>query len=185
MDNVLRPLSLGVALGASLLLPMSAFAYLTPDQVFGGSSTVQAPTSPMVATPPPTQREGEDVVSLQQQQAASQRQEAQQNLRPIDAEPVDTYVPDQSPKVRDLLNSDTQYQIRQQRIEQQHAAAPTIIIGGDTTVTDANGNVLHSGAPRVSTTGPETMLAMLAMMLAGLCTFAYAYMRRRMLVALV
>ena len=62
---------------------------------------------------------------------------------------------------------------------------PTVkfaIIGGNADVRDANGNVLHSGAPLVTTTGHATVLAGIAMMLAAICTFAFAHIRSQKLI---
>ncbi len=163
---------------ALVLVPSSALAYLSPEQVFGGADGVNS------ATPPPLPREGEAVVQQQQAKAAAVRTEAQQQLTSTDAEPVDTYVPPDPPKQPSLLDPAVNYEVRMQRIDAAHAAAgnaPTIIISGDKTVIDSNGNVLHSGAPLVTTTGPETTLAFLAMILAGICTFAYAHVRSRAL----
>lgn len=169
----LSALGLSVALGASLLMPVTTFAYLTPDQVFGG---------PNAAPPPPTQREGEAVVQAQQQAAAEQRQAAQQNLVPVDAPAVDTYVPPTVSSSKGLFDENAQYELRQQRIDEAKASSPTIIIGGNADVRDADGNVLHSGAPLVTSTGPASVLAAIAMMLAAACTFAFAHVRSQKLV---
>lgn len=170
--RTLSSLTLSVALASSMLTPLMAHAYLTPDQVFGGSDTVTAP-------PPPTQREGEAVVQKQQQAAASSREAAQNQLVPNYAEPVDTYVPPQVASSKGLFDQNAQYQVRQDRIQEQETTSPTIIIGGNGDVVDGNGNVLHSGAPRVSSTGPATVLAGISMMLSTLCTFAFVHMRSR------
>ncbi len=179
MDKILSSLSVSAALSASLLMPLSAFAYLTPDQVFGGSSGTSHGAAGDELPPPPTMREGEDRVAEQQQRAAAERAAAQQELQPVDAAPevVDTYVPDDTPESKGLFDEAAQYEKRQERIEDERSSGPTIIIGGDTVVTDANGNVLHSGAPRISATGPESVLAVAAMLLAGLCTFGYMQYR--------
>lgn len=162
---------LGVAFGASLLMPLTTFAYLTPDQVFGGSSTITAPPAP------PTQREGEAVVERQQQQAAERREAVQyQQLVNTTADPVDTYVPPQTASSKGLFDQNAQYELRQDRIADEKASTPTIIIGD---------SVLHSGAPRVSDTGPATVLGGIAMMLAAVSTFAVAQIRSRKLLALV
>lgn len=162
------------ALGfAALFAPMSGFAYLAPEQVFGGQSLTLQPA-------PPTQREGEDVIQTQQERAAERRAAEQSTLTPVDAEPVDTFVPDNSPQPKGLLDQNATYERRQDRIANERSSGgPTIIIGGDSTVTDANGNVLHSGAPRVTATGPESVLAIAAMILAAVSTFAYAQIRAR------
>ncbi len=161
---------LSVAFGASLLMPLTTFAYLTPDQVFGGSSTITAPPAP------PTQREGDAVVQQQQQQAAERREAVQHQLVPNYAVPVDTYVPPQTASSKGLFDQNAQYELRQDRIADEKASTPTIIIGD---------SVLHSGAPRVSDTGPATVLGGIAMMLAAGSTFAFAQLRTKRLSALV
>jgi len=161
------------ALGiAATLAPVSGFAYLAPEQVFGGQSLTLKPA-------PPLQREGDGVIEQQQARQAQIRNEAQANLPSIQAEPVDTFVPDNSPQPKGLLDQNATYDRRQDRMDNERSSGPTIIIGGDSTVTDANGNVLHSGAPRVTATGPESVLAIAAMILAAVSTFAYAQIRAR------
>lgn len=153
--------------------PVSSFAYIDPATAFGN-------------TAPPLQREGESVVEQQQRRAAERRAAEQAQLKPVDAEPVDTYVPEAAPsEPRGLLDQDATYERRQERIaEEKSSGAPTIIIGNNATVTDANGNVLHSGAPRVTSTGPESVLAVAAMLLAVVTTFGYAHIRTRRLATL-
>jgi hypothetical protein len=165
------------ALGiATLLAPVSGFAYLAPEQVFGGQSLTLQPA-------PPTEREGEAVIQTQQQRQAEVRAAEQSQLQSIQADPIDTYVPDNSPQPKGLLDQDATYERRQERIANERSSGgPTIIIGGDSVVTDANGNVLHSGAPRVTATGPESVLAIAAMILAACSTFAYAQIRARRMV---
>ena len=172
MEKTLTFITLGFAGLVSVLSPASALAYLSPDQVFGGASTTLQPA-------PPTPRESGTVVEQQQQRTAEQRASAQSVLRPVDAEPQDRYVPETQPL--GLFDSNTQYEKRMNRIEEKKSSGPTIVIGGDGTVVDANGNILHSGAPRVSSTGPESMLAVTAIILAGICTFAFAQYRSRRL----
>lgn len=179
MEKLSAPL-FGALLSIALFAPISTHAYLSPDQVFGGSSGVHGAAGDNLQ-PPPTMREGEQVVELQQQQAAEQREAAQEELIPVDAPPVDTYV-EPEPENRGLFDQNAQYELRQERIEEERANAPTIIIGGDTEVRDSNGNVLHSGAPRVSATGPASVLAGIAILLAGACTFAYSHLRSRKLI---
>jgi len=155
---------IGLALATGM--PYPAFAYLTPDQVFGGANLNQQ-------SPPPTPRDAPTVVEQQQERSAVQRSDAQSSLTP--SEPQDRYTAPSEP--RNLFNNETQYEIRQQRIEEKKSSGPTIVIGGSDTVLDANGNVLHSGAPRVSSTGPESILAAMAMILAGICTFVLVHVR--------
>jgi hypothetical protein len=100
-------------------------------------------------------------------------------MQPVNAEPQDVYV---APTVsKNLLNDETQYDIRMQRKATEVTNAPTIIIGGQGTVVDSNGNVLHSGAPLVTSTGPETAFAAAAMVLAAISTLAFAILKSRRL----
>ena len=153
---------------SGLLLPQTTVAYLSPDQVFGGSTT---------QPPPPTQREGEDVIAIQQQRSAEARREAQKSLHPVDAPQEETYVPEEAPKSRGLFDENAQYEKRVEEMREQAHSAPTIIISGNGDVIDAQGNVLHSGAPLVTSTGPESILAAIAMLCAAICTFVYVRYR--------
>ncbi len=182
MEKTLTKLTVSALLSTVLLMPVSALAYLSPDQVFntpGGSETHGAASdeSPSaVQSEQVTKRSAPDVVEQQQLSAAEARAQAQQSLQPIDAEPVDTYeAPLQS---IGLFDQNAQYERRQER--KQDAGGPTIVIAGNGDVIDGNGNVLHSGAPLVTSTGPETILAALAIVLAMICTFAYVHVRSRM-----
>jgi hypothetical protein len=83
---------------------------------------------------------------------------------------------------RDLFNPDWQYQQRMQRIQDNAGRNPTIIIqqGSDGVyVQDANGKVLHSGAPRVAGTGPKEFIAVLVLALAAGATFLLAAKREK------
>ncbi len=157
---------------AATLAPASGFAYLAPEQVFGGQSLTLVP---------PTQREGAAVVAERQARAAEARAAEQSKLKPVDAAPVsvDTFVPNNSPQPLGLLDQNATYERRQERIQNERSSGPTIIIGGDATVTDGNGFVLHTGAPRVTSTGPESFLAFGLMLLAAVSTVAYSGFRSR------
>lgn len=145
-------------------MPTVTFAYLSPEQVFGG----QVPA-------PPTQREGDAVVQQQQQAAAERRAAEQQALESNQADPQDDYVPPaQQSESLGLFDDAAQYERRQERINDNNSNGPTIIIGGNGTVVDSNGNVLHSGAPLVTSTGPESYLALAVLVLAGFSTIGYA-----------
>lgn len=172
MDKKILSVTLAVFGIASILAPASGFAYLAPEQVFGGQSLTLRPA-------PPTQREGKDVIAAQQARAAEARAAAQADLQPVDAEPIDTYVPDTSPQPKGLLDESATYDRRMERIENEKSSGPTIIIGGDATVRDGNGNILHSGAPRVTATGPASVLALAVMLLAAVSTVAYSGLRSR------
>jgi hypothetical protein len=174
MRKFLVVATLVVSIG--MLLPMSALAYLSPDQVFGNSG---APVQP-----PPTQREGEAVIQEQQQRSAELRNAAQESLVPNYSDPQDTYdaAASSTAEPLGLFDDNTQYERRMDRINESNANAPTIIIGGNGTVVDAKGNILHSGAP-IASTGPESVLAVFVVILAGICTFAYSGIRQRQLSA--
>ncbi len=155
----------------ALLQSASALAYLAPEQVFGGAGI-------STATPPPTAREGNEVVERQQQNSALHRAAAQESLQSIEDEPADDYhAPAKVSPSRDLLDpsGDAAYELRQERRSNLKSAAPTIIITGEGAITDASGNVLHSGAPRISTTGPEHV----ALAVLGLAVVGFAFYLKR------
>lgn len=180
MEKLTSLVTAGVAACAMLMVPVSALAYLSPDQVFGGQSLTIDRTDPSTYQAPPTQREGEDVVTAKQAAAASSRAAAQEGMTPVDADPVDTYSSSHSASSLGLFDESTQYELRQERLNESNAGGPTIIIGGDGTVVDRNGNVLHSGAKGgITKTGPESTLALAAMVLATLSTIVYAQVRSR------
>lgn len=178
---VKHPLSLvtGLLTLAVSVMPMTALAYLSPEQVFGGQSATVDRTDPSTYQAPPLPRDGLDVIRQQQSTSAELRSAAQSQLQPIDAEPVDTYVPPTQSSSLGLFDQNAAYEKRMDRMESAQSSGPTIVIGGDGTVIDSNGNVLHSGAPRVTSTGPESILAIAAMILAAISTFGYAAVRNR------
>lgn len=179
MEKHLSLITVGALSIATVLVPMTGYAYLSPDQVFGGQGTTLDRTDATTYQAPPLQREGDAVIQQQQQSAASSRAAAQQSLTPDYAEPVDTYVPPaKQASSLGLFDQNTQYELRQERAA-ANAGSPTIIIGSDGTVVDTNGNVLHSGAPRVTATGPESILTLVSMILAAFCTIGYAVARTR------
>lgn len=185
MEKSFTAFSATFALSLSLLVPATSFAYLSPEQVFGGQSLTINRTDPTNQPPPPQQREGESVIEQQQLNSAAQRNAAQQSLQSIDDMPVDTYTPPVSTaEPLGLFDQNAQYEKRQDRLQDAQNGGPTIIIGADGAVIDANGNVLHSGAPRVTATGPESILTIIAMFLAACSTFAYAYVKRRRIILL-
>lgn len=185
MVTLLSRLGLG-SIGISMALaPMSGFAYLTPEQVFGDSGDTFDQTDPSTRQAPPLQREGAAVIQEQQRRSAEQRAAAQSTLRPEDAEPEDTEPPTTIEKElqepRGLFDDDTQYQLRLERKAASETGSPTIVIRTDGTVVDASGNTLHSGAPKMSGTGPESVLAFAALIFAAFTTIISAQMRSRAL----
>lgn len=188
MEKFSSRFAFGLALSLGAMLPTSALAYLSPQEVFNPGQATTDQSQTMVETArfdnfvqaPPTLREGEEVVKTQQERAAANRAAAQSELQSIDAEPVDTYIAADAPKKESLLDNDVNYQVRQQRIAEQKASGPTIVIAGEGVRVDSNGKVLHSGAPRITRTGPETVLAFSVMILAAMSTFAFTFARSRM-----
>lgn len=176
MEKSFTSLSVTLAIAVGTLAPATGFAYLSPEQVFGGNNVNRVDTTGQIA--PPTQREGDSVIQQQQERSAEQRQEAQKSLQPIDAPAQDTYVPqEKSAQSLNLFDQNAQYEKRQERMEESQGNGPTIIIGGNGAVIDSNGNVLHSGAPLITSTGPESVLALAAMILAAVSTVGYALYR--------
>lgn len=186
MEKTLSALALRAAVTATLLMPFSAHAYLSPDQVFGSpADTTTHSAAPEESNAVPseqvTKRSAEEVVRQQQASAASARSAAYEQNKPVDAPPEDNDVaPSES---LGLFDQNVQYEKRQERMEDSNG--PTIVINGNGAVYDSNGNVLHSGAPLVTSTGPETVLAGIAIVLAMICTFAYAHIRSRMTAAIL
>jgi hypothetical protein len=164
MKNI--KLSIGLLALVALFQATPVHAYLAPEQVFGGAGLTLQPA-------PPTMREGADVVAGQQARSAQLRSAAQDELPSLDDEPQDDYVAPRASTTRGLFDQNTQYEIRQQRISDR-GATPTIIITGNGAVTDSNGNVLHSGAPRISDTGPEHVaMAVLGLALLGMAAYLW------------
>lgn len=160
------------------LVPMQASAYLSPEQVFGGTSGSAQPA-------PPTARDASGVVDIQQQLSAERRAAEQSSAMALQ-HPAASVASSSLSSVDDgneplnLFDDNTQYEKRMERIEENQANGPTIIIQqGNGTVTDSSGRVLHSGAPYVSRTGPESIVALSAMAFAGMATIAIATVRRR------
>jgi LPXTG-motif cell wall-anchored protein len=82
---------------------------------------------------------------------------------------------DITPK-KDPFSDTAVYEKRMEKLNQK-STQPTIIIGGNGSVVDSRGNVLHSGAPLVSQTGPESAIALALIGVAALSTLAYAFVR--------
>ena len=157
----------------ALLMPVSALAYFSPDQF-------DSTANQNLQQPPPYARESASVVQTRQQAIGAQRDAAQAKLH--GAAPEDDFVPTMVSK-SSCLSDECQYELRQQRMDAaQHQAGPTIIIGGNggTAVYDGNGNVLHSGAPLITASGPGTTLALVALALSLLGTVAYMWHRSRL-----
>ncbi len=148
------------------LIPTSGFAYITPSEAFTN----------------PNMRDGSAIIEAQQALSAQNRDAAYAAQNPAPPEPAVTVVDTSPPK--NLLDEKATYERRMERMEQEKSNGPTIIITGGGTVTDAQGKVLHSGAPRVTATGPESILAFAAILLAGISTYAYAGIRNRRIATL-
>ena len=153
--NKLASLGMAVALLGTLAAPISAYAYLSPDQVFGAGDL-------------PSTRGGDDAVAAQQAAAASSRAAAQESLTSTDDEPQDSYVSSAAAASSlGLFDETVQYEKRQERMD---AAAG-----------DFGANALHSGAPLVTRSGPESMIAMAFLFVATFATLGFCYHRSRKL----
>jgi hypothetical protein len=144
MTTIFTRIGVSASLALALLSPVSAFAYLSPDQVFGSSNTHQAAGTSAVESPFPTKRDAESYAQAQQALANQRRAEIQNaELKSVDAVPVDTYVAPEPMKPASRLDPDTAYQIRMQRMADETSNSPSIIIAGQGTVVDSNGNVVY------------------------------------------
>lgn len=172
-----------VASTALIAIPSAALAYVSPEDVFGTTGTPSSTTS---ATDnlqaPPTLREASSRVAAQQAASMVNRAIAQSDLRPVDAvasSAASSVASGPKEPVPSRLDPNVNYEIRQERIAEQAAKQPTVIIASNGSVLDARGNVLHSGAPIITRTGPETAFAAGALILAALGTLATSALRRR------
>jgi hypothetical protein len=169
-----------------------AHAYLTPEAVFGtdGSTTVttggDAPHGAASSSSSGFDRTDPDYLPPNQRAAENERalQESQRDYQYADIQdiPVHAAAPaeDTSP-ARNLLDENYQYELRQQRLleqQQNGGGNVTIVIDGDGAVT-ADGTVLKSAAPRVTATGPTTVLMSILLIVAALSTVVYARIRER------
>lgn len=180
MTTTFARIGVSASMALTLLVPASAFAYLSPDQVFGSSNTHQSAGTTATVSPFPTKRDAESYAQAQQALANQRRAEIQNaELKPVDATPVDTYVAPEPLKPASRLDPDTAYQIRMQRMADETSNSPSIIIAGQGTVVDSNGNVLHSGAPLITSTGPESVVAFILVILAMVATLAMSTAQRR------
>ena len=173
----------------------TASAYLSPQQVFGDAGSpsllpVPAHTSNQ-ATPALDRiiapnaihvnaRSSYDQRTIEQLISKINRTQAQESLKP--EPPAHSSAPDTGPTSLGLFDDQAQYQRRMDRLSQEQAANPTIIIqggGNGTTVTDSRGRVVHSGAPLVTSTGLGSELAALALLLSAGGTVLFALRRTR------
>ncbi len=168
---------LRLTLGATLLMSATpAAAYLSPDEVFRGIDT------------PPNNRSAEQQVQAQQKASAQARQEAQSQLPSTEDEPAPpasqpVIVPAEQAVEGDergsYLTGEGQYERRQDRLQSDFPQGTTIIIqNGEAVVRDRQtGTVLHSGAPRVTATGPAEFLAIGTLLFAATATFLWVRAR--------
>lgn len=165
-----------------------AHAYLSPTDVFGGTNASFSPSDGTHAAAassegfdrtnptylPPNNRAAENEAALQQ---------SQRNFQYADVQDIEVHAAapaeDTSPE-RNLFDDDTQYQLRQERMQESNRNGNvTIVIGGEGGTVTSNGQVLHSGAPRVTATGPETLLMLLLLLLAGVSTVTYVHFQKK------
>lgn len=182
MTTTFTRISVSASLALALLTPVSTFAYLSPDQVFGSSSVQQTEGTTGEQSPFPTKRDAEIYAEAQQNAINQRRADIQQKeLQPVDAVPVDSYVAPAPDKPASRLDPEVNYQLRMQRLSAEKSNSPSIIIAGQGTVVDSNGNVLHSGAPIITGTGPESVIAYMLLALSAIATFVVTSMRRHRL----
>jgi hypothetical protein len=175
----------------------TAHAYLDPCEVFGGCdepSHGAAPEDPQVeeefvdrtdltsTAAPSLARDAEEAVALQQARAAAARDSAYRDLLEPETEETHAAAEDTSPSLGLLTenNDETEYNLRMQRMAESDKGNVTIVINGDGSVAQ-NGTVLHSGAPYVTATGPESALMLSLLILAGASTLAYVKVRNKRL----
>ena len=180
-----RTLRIGMSLAATATLaalPSAALAYVSPGDVFGDSDAPTSAETPVVdLSVPPTAREASSRVATQQSNTAVRRATAQAEEQKKNAPAPAVLVTETETKAEPApsrLDPNVNYTIRQQRIAEQNATRPIVVIANNGRVTDAQGTVLHSGAPLITSTGPETALAVGALILAGIGTFASTALRR-------
>jgi hypothetical protein len=160
----------------ALLMPATALAYFTPDQF-------DSLANQNFQQPPPTAREASSVVQQRERTIGAQREAEQAALH--GAAPDDPYVAPEQPNTT-CLDDECQYELRQARLRAAsgNQGGPTIIIGGQggAMVYDGNGNVLHSGAPLITASGPETTVALFAFAFSLFGTMFYMWRRARLTV---
>lgn len=159
-----------------LLSSATAYAYLSPEQVFEGIDYL------------PTKRDAQQVVEDDAARRAAIREEEQQELieryNPPAVQPssesAHEAAPDQPVIVEadgtvrpSALTDEGRYQIREDRLSGSDQNGTVIIIqNGEAVIRDRQtGTVLHSGAPLVSRTGPSEVMALVALFVAASGTF--------------
>ncbi len=154
---------ISIALGVlALLIPATALAYGLPADVFGTGD-------PAYVQPPPTPREAAEVVRLREAAIAQSRKDQQLKAAAAAAPPPEpTLSSSTAPKV-DRSTDEYQYQLRQQRLE--NSSQNTVI------VIDNSGKVLHSGAPFIAATGPQSIVAIVLVLLATVGTLVGVWRR--------
>ncbi len=181
MEKSFASIGVGALLSASLLMPMSTLAYLSPDQVFGSTpeNTMESSSSSEagVSGEQVTRRNADQAVEAQQRQSAEQRAAAQESLKPSAPPEVQSSVSSSvsSDESLGLFEAGTLEERRQERIDSENATPVYLIGNGD------DGAVLHSGAQLVTSTGPVNTLAFIVLALAAASTFAFAEYRKRSL----
>ena len=200
-----------LALVLSCAVTAPAYAYLSPQQVFGtgpGPSASSAPSGGTTASssgsygaapqagnepgdPTPvnvTQRNAAERAAEQQRVSAVRRKQEQSVLVKQQPASSTAALGIATPASSDpsLFTDEGQYERRQERMDGQNDGTPTIIINnGVATVTDGRGRVYHSGAPGITGTGPESIVAFLAALAAASLTVAVAWIGPRRILSMV
>lgn len=171
----------------------TAHAYISPEDLWGGSGGTGEvhPAAPDESLPPdrtnvstteaPAGGRDAEWAIAQQQLASQLRREAEQKeLFGTGEEEEVMTAEEETDTSLGLFADDTQYDIRMARMEENDNGNVTIVIGSNgQVVTTSDGQVLHSGAPYVTATGPETVLMLMIFVLAGIGTFFYVHIRNK------
>lgn len=164
-----------VSLLSSAIMPLTAHAYLTPDQVLDDEDF-----SARFYEPPPSKREIDDVVREQQERSAERREAEWAAAHPEEEDATHEAAPDEEmtdedSDIEDLIKALEQYNSDQAAADEEVADDSVTLTAGekrdmrllerlrgrDAADVIAAQETLHSGAP-LTPTGPTTVLVTLA-----------------------
>jgi len=178
-----------------------AEAYIGPSEAFGGGSP--APITTGEAThnaaedeesqfdrtditttyAPANKRSAAEQVAQQQRESKLRREQEEKALLATSASESDLHGAasdeEEIDTSRHLFEDDASYALRMERLAKANSnKGVTIIIGGNGEAA-IDDQVLHSSAPRTAATGPETILMLSLLLLAGASTLGFGYMRKK------
>lgn len=172
----------------------SARAYISPSEVFGGDITDTSEVSNSSSSPssldgaPVNPRRAEVVVENRQQainssraaEAAYQSTIQDPNYKPRVVTPVVVQSVSSS-RASTLFSDEALYTKRQQRISE--SGGPSVVIvtngNGDSIIDGRTGQVLHSGAPLVTASGPADIVILTSLLIAAVGTLRSVWVRMR------